>query len=174
MVYRRMWILIEGNDEQRFFESKVIKPIFDKNYDFVQIQTYAQEPPKRIKNFLKSIKAMNSDYFFFRDINDAPCVSFRKENIKGKYGRRIENNNIIIVVKEIESWYLAGLDNKSCEELGIRSFNDTNTLTKEEFNSLKPNKFDSRIDFMVEILKRFSIETAKKKNVSFNYFISKI
>ncbi|MCH7555965.1 MAG: hypothetical protein IIB56_00745 [Planctomycetes bacterium] len=172
MVYRRLWILIEGNDEKRFFETR--KHIFEDKYDFIQTWQYAGEPPKRIKNFLKSITAMNSDYFFLRDINDFPCVTARMESIKDKYGTRIDTNNIIIVVKEIESWYLAGLDDKARKELGIRTFSNTDTITKEEFNNLIPERFDSQIDFMVEILKRFSVETAKQKNRSFNHFMSRV
>jgi len=60
MAYKRLWILIEGNDEERFFET--IKPIFENKYDFVQTWQHAQEPRRRIRNFLKSIQAMNSDY----------------------------------------------------------------------------------------------------------------
>jgi len=171
MVYR-LWILIEGNDEKRFFET--IKHIFEDKYDFIQTWQYAGEQPKRIKNFLKSITAMNSDYFFLRDINDFPCVTARMESIKNKYGARIDANNIIIVVKEIESWYLAGLDDKARKELGIRTFHNTDNIAKEEFNNLIPDRFDSRIDLMVEILKRFSVETAKQKNKSFAYFMSRI
>ena len=80
---------------------------------------------------------------------------------------------IIVVVKEIESWYLAGLDNKVCKQLKIKNFPNTEKVTKEEFNSLIPKKFTSRIDFMLEILKNFSIEIAKKKNTSFRYFVEK-
>jgi len=38
---------------------------------------------------------------------------------------------------------------------------------------LIPKKFTSRIDFMSEILKKFSIEIAKQKNNSFQYFVEK-
>ena len=46
----------------------------------------------------------------------------------------------------------------------------TDNLTKEDFNGLIPGKYDSRIDFMFEILKYFSIDSAGKKNHSFRYF----
>ena len=172
MAYRRLWILIEGNDEQRFFET--IKHIFKNKYDFVQTWQYAKEPPRRIKNFLKSIKAMNSDYFFLRDINNFPCVTARIESITNKYGTRIDTNNLIIVVKEIESWYLAGLDDESCDKLGLSAFLNTDDITKEQFDHIRPQKFDSSIDFMAEILKRFSLETGEQKNRSFAYFMRKI
>ena len=90
------------------------------------------------------------------------------------YEQKLAGDKIVIVIKEIESWYLAGLDEKQCKELGIKSFQETNDITKEQFNSVIPTKYDSRIDFMAEILKRFSIETAKSKNNSFQYFIEKL
>jgi hypothetical protein len=34
-----------------------------------------------------------------------------------------------------------------------------------------PKKFDSKIDFMIEILKYYSIDIAKQKNGSFKKFI---
>lgn len=172
MPYRQLRILVEGNDDERFFER--IKPVLEKKYDFVQTWQYQQEANKQVKNFLQSIRDMNSSYFLVRDINRAPCVTAKKNSIKRKYGAIIDVNNVIIVAKEVEGWYLAGLDDKSCKELGLRSFKNTDDVTKEHFDNLIPNKFDSRIDFMVEILKRFSLETAKQKNKSFGYFMSKI
>jgi len=172
MSYKRLWVLLEGSDDERFFEK--IKPVLEKKFDSVQSWKYAQEPPKETKNFLKSIKTMKSAYFFWADINRMPCITAKKVNIERKYGASIKIDNVIIVVKEIESWYLAGLNGNGCKELGIKSYQNTDNTTKEQFNRLIPKKFDSRIDFMVEILKRFHLETARKKNNSFRYFMTKL
>ena len=172
MEIKRLWLLVEGDDDRRFFER--LKYLFEERYDFVQMWRYAVESRKRIKNFLKSIEAMKSDYFFVKDLNAAPCVTARIESVINEFGQTVDRDNLIIVVREIESWYLAGIGGKSCEELGLRPFDNTNDVTKEHFNNLIPNKFDSRIDFMVEVLKRFSLETAKQKNKSFGYFMTKI
>ncbi|MDZ7724802.1 MAG: hypothetical protein U5R06_18855 [candidate division KSB1 bacterium] len=77
------------------------------------------------------------------------------------------------MIKEIESWYLAGLAEKKQRQLKIKPFKDTNDLTKEQFNQQIPNSFDSRIDFMVELLKNYSIEIAQIRNKSFSYFINR-
>lgn len=78
------------------------------------------------------------------------------------------------MIKEIESWYLAGLDEAALKELGISyPDKDTDTLNKEQFDRLIPVKYVSRIDFMQEILKNFQLETARQKNKSFYYFINK-
>ena len=172
MGYKQLWILVEGNDDERLVEK--IKYVFEKKYEFVQIWKYAQEPHKKTRGFLNSINSMRSDYFFLRDINQSPCIAARKEQVGDRYGSIINLTKVIIVIQEIESWYLSGLDNKSCEEFGMESFDRTDGITKEQFNEIIPKKFDSRIDFMQEILKRFCVRTAKEKNTSFNYFLTKI
>ena len=172
MPYRQLRILVEGNDDVRFFER--IRPVLEKKYDFVQTWQYQQKASKQVKNFLHSIREMNSSYFFVADINRTPCVTAKKNSIKRKYGSKIDRGNLIIVAREIESWYLAGLDDKSCKELGLKPFKDTDGVTKEDFNKLIPKRFNSRIDFMVEIIKRFTTKTAKQENRSFSYFMSRI
>lgn len=173
MAYKRMWVLLEGNDDERFFE-RVIKPIFENTYDFVRPWQYAQKRTEKVKNFLRSIESIGSDYLFWGDINRLPCVTAKKTRIKRRYGARVDIDNVIIVVQEIESWYLAGLNDKARKELRIRTFRKTDNITKEQFDKLMPKKFDSRIDFMVEVLNRFCVEIAKRKNSSFDYFMEKL
>ncbi len=173
MAYKRLWVLVEGRDDKRFFET-VIKPIFEKKYDFVKPWPYAQKRAIKVEHFLRSIKSMGSDYFFWGDINSLPCVTAKKKGVMDSYGQMLDANNIIVVVREIESWYLAGLNDRSCKQLGFRAFRNTDNITKEKLEELMPRKFDSRIDFMVEILKKFSVNTARQKNKSFDYFVSRI
>lgn len=172
MSYQIVYLLIEGSDDERFVK-RIVKPLLERKYNSVMLWKYAEEPEKRVNKFLKSIKAMNSDYFYLRDINRDPCITAKKERIQNEY-EQIDNNRIIIVIKEIESWYLAGLDDESSKKVRISPHKITDNITKEQFNSLIPKKFDSRIDFMSEILKYFSVEIAKRKNGSFRYFMEKI
>jgi len=171
MGYKGLYIFVEGEDDRRFFE-KIIAPKLQKKYNFVETIRYATLKKEKIVNFLKSIKVMGAEYIFVADINDSPCVTAKKENIRSEL-TNIDEERIIVVIKEIESWYLAGLDNIASRKLGIRTCNVTDDITKELFNSLIPKRYDSRIYFMLEILKNFSIEIAKQKNKSFRYFIEK-
>lgn len=171
MGYKRLFIWVEGEDDIRFF-NKIIKPMFETNYDLVEVISYATLKEKKVGNFLKSIKAMNADYIYVTDINNTPCITAKKQKIQNKL-KNINEDRIAVVVKEIEGWYLAGLSNTEFKNLKIRIPNTTNNITKEQFNDLIPKKFDSRIDFMIEILKYFSIKIAKQKNKSFKYFIEK-
>ncbi len=173
MAYKRLWVFLEGNDDERFFTS-VIKPIFDDMYDFVKPWLYAQKKPTKARDFLRSIKSMGSNYFFWADINSFPCVTAKKKSVTDNYGPRLDADNIMVVIRKIESWYLAGLTERGCKKLGVRAFRNTDNITKEKLEGLMPGKFDSRIDFMVEMLKSFSVNTARQKNKSFAYLMSRL
>jgi hypothetical protein len=155
----------------RFFE-QVIKPRFQEKYDWVEVRAYANQTAEYLTKFIKSINAMKADYIFAADINSAPCVTARKEK-PHKIFKNLDIDKTLIVIQEIEGWYLAGLDDLSCQKLGPPAFGTTNSLTKEQFDSLMPKKFTSRIDFIAEILKQFSASIATHKNQSFGYFIKK-
>lgn len=171
MSYRRLFIWVEGPDDVRFFET-IMEPKLLKKYNSVETRSYATLKKEKIDNFIKSIKAMDAEYIFVIDIDNSPCVTAKKQETQNKY-KNIDEERIVVVIKEIEGWYLAGLDDKGAKKLKIKLLSDTGNLTKEQFNSSIPTKFDSRIDFMLEILKNFSIEMAKQKNMSFRYCIEK-
>lgn len=171
MGYRRLFIWVEGEDDKRFFE-KIIEPKLREKYDSVETRRYATLKKEKIDNFLKSIKAMGADYFYVTDINSLPCVVGKKQETKNKL-KNIDKNRIIVVIKEIESWYLTGLDSANSQKFKIPTYSDTDKITKQQFNGLIPGKFHSRIDFMLEILKIFSVQIAKQKNRSFRYCIEK-
>jgi len=165
--YRRLFVWVEGTDDERFFE-RTVRATFEQTYDQVSVVRYAKRKRTKIRGYLNSIKAMPADCIFLADINAEPCVTAKKQKLQESYG--IEGDRVIVVVMEIESWYLAGLGDEASAELGVPVLKDTDSLTKEGFNSLIPQRFDSRIDFTVEILKRFCTGMAKGKNGSFRYF----
>ncbi len=171
MSYKRLFIWVEGNDDERFFESVII-PKIKSDYNFVKIIKYSQKSKKYKQAFISSIKAMGADYLFFSDINDSSCVTAKKEKLKSEL-RNIESDRIVIAIKEIESWYLAGIKSRECQKLKISPYKATDSVAKEEFNNLIPKEYDSRIHFLRDILKNYSIQTAKKKNRSFAYCVEK-
>ena len=105
---------------------------------------------------------------FFADIDKFPCVTSRKDRIIAKFNN-LEQGKILVVKPVIESWYLAGLDSDACRAFRIPQLNDTSGITEQVFNQRIPKKFKIRRDFMVEILKQYDIETARRKNESFAY-----
>ncbi len=170
-MYKRLYVWVEGEDDRMFFDY-VVRPILEEKYDYVETRKYKEEKKEKVNNFLKSIKAMNADYIFASDINANPCATAKKQKLKHTY-KDIDEDTIIVVKRMIESWYLAGMNKKNSKKLGVPCFNDTDDIIKKQFGKMIPKNFDSRIDFMTEILKCFSIDVAKQKNESFKYFIEK-
>jgi len=172
MNYKRLFILIEGDDDERFFKG-VVEPSFQERYSAIQFWKYADKNKKIRVSFIKSINAMKADYICIGDIDDVPCVTAKKEKITDGFGKKITVDRITIVIKEIEGWYLAGLDEKTSKRLGIRTkVKTTDKITKEHFNQLIPNGMPRSV-FMRKILENFDVGVAEGKNKSFGYFLNK-
>jgi hypothetical protein len=125
---------------------------------------------KKLKAFIRAIEKMNdADYIYTRDFNNSVCVTRKKQKILKK-NSFLKEKAILIIIREIESWYLAGLCQKDLSRFKIKKIEKTNDLFKEAFDKCIPKRFTSRIDFMNEILKCFSIKEASRKNESFLYF----
>ena len=165
----RLFIMVEGNDDERFFK-KIVVPLFSDIYDKITIWQHAQKSREAKENFLSSIKALKADYIYVEDMDEYRNIHTKINMIKNSMDK-LQPENILIVIKEIEGWYLAGLDEDSSRKLNLTYLPETNDIFKEDFNKMIPKKFDSRIDFMQEILKKFSISKARIKNDSFNYFM---
>jgi hypothetical protein len=172
MDYKILYILIEGNDDEWFFEH-AIKPLLETKYQSIVLWQYAQKSTEKIQQLIRSIRRMKADYLFIGDIHDLPCVTAKREEILRRLSN-IEAEKIRVVVKEIESWYLAGLNDKNAQNLTGTTFMATDEITKEKFDPLVPKKYDSRVAFMHQILNNFSIDEARDRNVSFRYFIEKM
>lgn len=169
----KYYFFIEGDSDGTFFEKlifSVLKIPNKGNFSFIK---YARRKKSEIDGIIKSLSESNYNYFFFADFDSGPCISSIKEKQKSTFPS-VEEDKIFVVIREIESWYLAGLDEKHSTEIGVENFEKTDQISKGKFEEIKPSKFISNKDFQLEILKRFSVETAKEKNSSFNYSWTKI
>lgn len=83
----------------------------------------------------------------------------------------VSQDKIIIVKKEIESWYMAGIDESICDKYKITELESTENFSKEDFDKIIP-KGKSRILFMHEILESYCCDVAKNRNSSINYFLN--
>lgn len=171
MSYGKLFIFIEGYDDLLFFE-RIIKPLLLRKYRKISLIQHARLKFKNKYKFIDSIKELRADYFYVVDIDYFPCISARKKDVFDHL-RNIDLSKIIVVVKEIESWYLAGIGKKRAEKINIPLLSNTDFVTKEYFNDIIPNSFGSRHNFMNELLKKFDIFIALQRNKSFAYFIKK-
>lgn len=168
MTPRRLFIFVEGSDDQRFF-SRVIVPLLEGDYSSVEIITYACMKSVKVCRFVRSITAMDHDFILCGDIDQERNVKAKKAVLKSRFCI-LSNDRIVVIIQEIESWYLAGLDDRSQRRLSLRSYRSTNHITKELFNRMIPRSYTSRIAFMADVLDLFSFEVALETNRSFRYF----
>lgn len=166
-----LFIWVEGGSDARFFHA-VFKPLFERSYRRVEIRAYANLKRDKFEKILQGLQAIDADYLVVADIDRETCVTAKKKYVQSRI-RVVPPELIRVVIEEIESWYLAGMDETLAQSLGVALPERTDTITKEDFIALMPESFDSRIDFMMEVLKSFSPAQAEKKNASFRYFVAK-
>ncbi|NTV00607.1 MAG: hypothetical protein HGA55_05745 [Methanoregulaceae archaeon] len=170
MTESRLFLFVEGNDDRRFF-SRIVAPLFRETYASIEIIGYASMKTERVCRFVRSIREMGHDFLLFADIDEVRNVHAKKAVLRERYCT-LSDERIVVIIKEIESWYLAGLDDRAQKRLHIRHFQTTNHITKEIFNAMIPPEFSSRIAFMVELLNRYSLREAEGRNRSFLYFMT--
>lgn len=171
MAFKKLYIFVEGNDDELFFR-RVIGPEFINYYDDIEIIQYAQQKKAKIDLLLLSINTLKFDYIVISDIDSAESTGAKKRIIKNRF-ELVSLDNIIIVITEIESWFLAGLPPEVADYLGLDIIDKTDEITKEDFNTYYIKTYRSRIDFMQEVLKHFSIDIARRRNKSFDFFCQK-
>lgn len=171
MTSRRLFLFVEGNDDERFF-AKVIVPLLEPWYRSVHIVKFACMKRSSVCRLVTGVRRMKDDCLVFADIDNEPGVKAKKHILTERFCV-LESREIIVIIREIESWYLAGLDEAAERDLSLPHHSSTDDLSKEYFNSRIPRHFVSRIAFMLEILSRFSAPVACRKNKSFHYFVTR-
>ncbi len=163
-------VFVEGLDDERFFQ-KVLKPKLDDRYQYVQLFRCRGKPDKKIAAFIRSARSAGWECLYVEDIDVAPCVTRKKEEIIDHFA--LELDEVVVVVREIEGWYLAGLNQKACKAVGLKYVESSDDIIKEQFNSMMPGRYDSLLDFKLEMLKYQDLSAAAARNVSLAYFIRK-
>lgn len=173
MSYRRLFILVEGEDDARLFE-KVFIPLLKKVYQDVTPIRFRGWTGMEIRNLLRSIQAMGADYILVGDLDRHACASAAKEALLRRYPF-LDSGRIQIVKAEIESWYCAGIGPEDPElgSLGIATCSETAEVTKEVFDTAIGKGRSFRIPTLVAVLERFDLERAIRRNGSLQYFAKK-
>lgn len=172
MAFSQLFVWVEGPDDQRFVEA-ILRAELEIHYNLVQVIPYAGMKKEKITKFIESIRAIPyASYVFLADKNDSPCISAKKQKLTTKI-KSLQTGRIALAIREIESWYLAGLTASGHLQLGIAEMASTDHVDKEKFDRLRTKGFESRIDWMVEMLRHYSLPQAAQRNSSLRYFVSK-
>lgn len=178
---RRLFVFVEGHDDEMFIKQILLK-YFPQNHMALIPIRYQSKPNIKIIKHIKQINLSNNlDYIFLSDLD-----SHSYSNICDRKNKRIREfhhekyddldpEKIFIVVEEIESWFIAGIDSSIDQFKHFCMPFNTDSLTKEDFEKLIGEySIEDKITFLIEICKHYNIELASKRNSSLNYFLEKL
>ena len=175
LAYGRIYVLVEGSTDTLFVE-RVVMPAFKRERPnaVVQVLEYAARAPRWLRALLRSIEAQKADYVFVCDQDASVCKSSCKLKRQGTCDS-LMSHRICVVDREIEAWYLAGVDSDACRELKMHFLPSTDGITKEDFAAMRPSRFSTNLDFMLSIVERFNLNHAldECRNRSLCYFIDR-
>ena len=132
-------IFVEGENDKLFFEKIILKLFslkeeYNQKEDKIKIVKYQEKGKKKFLQHLNFINKHNIHYIFISDFDSRKCITSRKQEKIKKYYRegydKLESDNIFIVKNEIESWFLAGVDNKQKIFRNINVPKDTEKTSK--------------------------------------------
>jgi hypothetical protein len=172
MAFRRLFLFVEGDDDERFFRR--LLPLLGERYDHVDFVQSSRLPKSKLEAFVRSVQAMGADYLVVRDLDDYPCSTAAKEALRDRH-RSLDPERIQIVHSEIESWYCAGVPRSDRElgGLGIVTCADTTGVTKEIFHAALGELGGSSLAAKIAMLESFDLALAARRNASFRYFLRK-
>jgi hypothetical protein len=170
-MYRILYVMVEGDDDLRFFD-RILLPRLSLMKSQIKIWKYREQKKEKINQFLRTVKGVSEwDYLFVADIDSKPCITLKKRQLVDTY-TEVEESKIIVVVREIEGWYVAGLTDKACKDIKFAPLQHTNLLTKENFEEITPRKM-TPYEFKLFTLDNYSLNEALDKNHSLKYFANK-
>ena len=168
----KLFLFLEGTDDVRFF-THILFPLFRHKYsNRIKPVKYAEMKPSSRERMITAIKKSGADFVYVQDLHSSKCVTASRQKIMLELNEVISEDDIAVVIKEIECWYLCGLNQNCCRKLTGKVLEDTHTFTKNRFNRLIPRGMP-RSEFMLKILEKYDVKTGKINNASFKYFIEK-
>ena len=170
---KNLFVFVEGK-EDIIFVKNVLHNMFRKHSINVIPIPYQTTRNHEVKKHIRVSRA-NHDYVLLSDMDSHtyPCITSRKDQRIEELGGEITPDKIIIVVEELESWCLAGIDTNIKEYSDFVIPENTDNITKEGFDeilsktSFNKNKLFNYLGF------NFNSDLAVKRNKSFKYFLEK-
>jgi len=172
MNTHQLFLIIEGLDDRQLFEAVIILRLTN-HYDDIRIIESSQKTKEFLRNLVRTCNHRQVDYWKINDIDGSPCITQKKESLRGR-NPDVPVDRILVVVKEIEGWYTAGLTNEACAALKARFDRTPDEMTKEDFIRCIPNNYISTRAFMQDILRHYSFDEARIRSSSFHYCMSKL
>lgn len=167
-----IYILIESDTDDEFYEA-ILEPILYEKYAQVISYKYIERKKTDVVKYLNVIRKQKADYFVLGDKDEDTKADAIKRIFK-RMDNKIIKNRIRLIIKEMECWILAGLNNEMYVRYDIQlNINNTEIYCKEEIcDEFKKHLNPSQ--FITAILNTFNLSNARLRNKSFDTFIKDI
>src|SRR5664280_1730503 len=106
----RLYIFVEGDDDKRLFD-QVMKRKLELEFRPVHIIKYAEMANRKVNEFLAAAYESQSRVIFAADIDKSTNPAGCRSRCCSSYSQ-LHGGDVVCIVREIEGWYLAGLDEK--------------------------------------------------------------
>ena len=158
-----MFCFVEGQDDEIFFKHILLQ---SEKITFYQ---FAKKTSSQVNKLINSLNSMNEPYLFFAD-SDGNTIYEKKKKILEKFPRVLPAN-LFIVQYEIESWFLAGVNQALSDTYHFKKYyKTTNSVTKEMFLDCISLVRDTRLNILLKILAVYNCSLAENRNNSFASF----
>ena len=107
------------------------------------------------------------------DSHTYPCITSRKNQRIKELDGEIKEEEIVIVIEELESWCLSGVDTSIEEYKDFNIPDTTDKITKEDFDEIISKTRFNKNKLFKYLSYNFNFDLAAKRNKSFNYFLKK-
>ena len=174
MSQKPLYVLVEGPTDQMLFQSEAMDQVVRQRFPYAHVITWASETKDDLVGLLRGIIADGAPYIFLCDKESAfVCIQTRKQYALSRCPN-VAVDRILIVVREIECWYIAGMSQTFSNQYGFAIPDNSEDFAKPRFEDLSTRlKFASPEDMMIEILKTFSVQNAALRNTSFSRLVEK-
>ena len=172
-MMKNLFVFVEGK-EDLIFVKKVLYNLFIQHSINIIPIPYQKTRNHDVKNLIKTAKA-NQDYVLLSDLDSHTysCITSRKDQRIKELDGEITYDKIIIVVEELESWCLAGIDTCIEEYSEFEVPETTDDITKEDFDKILSNTSFNKNKLINFLSFNFNSDLAIKRNKSFKYFLEK-
>lgn len=165
---KALHVLVEGDCDEDFV-TIVVEPwlVGRERYDQVIPFRYANKKKGVVEDYVEAVKRRGEDLLCLTDSTHSRCVPERVRTVIDYEIGTFDPAMVFVVVKEIEGWYLAGVDSGGCRKMGIRYVARTDQVKKEDFNQLiAEGKFKPRSACRHEMLRNYDLRLASTRNGS--------
>jgi hypothetical protein len=169
----KIFFFVEGDTDVYFVERLLIPHISELESNCF---TYANKPKKYqyIRGLIDNITHLADNYVYIRDgDHENPNIIELKRELIQCVGN-LSEENIVVSVFEIESWFLAGLDVIAQAELHLTNdfLNNTHRVTKEKFRSIAQKNNMDDVTLQEYCAQNFELALARQRSTSFDSLVS--